>query len=64
MKITKSSQAKEEIGNRVWWDDIDSRWNFTRSGFIEDVKGKNILIDGDWKWLPKLRNLRTTIERD
>jgi hypothetical protein len=28
------------------------------SGWVEDVQGKNVLINGDWKWLPHMFNVK------
>lgn len=62
MIIKTIKQAKENIGRQAWWDDISNRYHFIRTGYLEGVQGKNLLIDGDYKWLPSLRshNLRTT----
>lgn len=58
----KAAEARKLIGKQVEWDDILDAFRMTgtvvRSGYCTDVRGKNIMIDGDWKWLPKLLNLR------
>ena len=55
-------QAKALIGRRVIWDVVIDPHRLNgireRTGTIEDVRGKNVMIDGDWKWLPDLSNLR------
>lgn len=60
--ILNTAHAKAAIGKTVYWDDDSVRYRFLRSGVLQEVGkgGKNILIDGDWKWRPYLKNLRTT----
>jgi esterase/lipase len=60
VKIQKASEARLNIGKRVWWDDVSNRYSFLRSGIIDEVSGRNINIDGDWRWMPHMTNLRTT----
>lgn len=52
------TDARACIGKKVYWDDPSSRYVMLRQGFLTEVKGKNLLIDGDWKWRTHLRNLR------
>lgn len=57
----KVSEAKKLIGKRVMWKehyDAARGTYFERTGIIDDVHGRNILIDGDWKWLPELHGLK------
>ena len=56
MYIKTAKQAKLCIGQTVYWDDR-ARCIVNR-GRLEDVKGKNLLIDGDYKWMPQLIGLR------
>ena len=44
------------IGQRIEWRDPASLLHPVRSGVIEDVRGHNVMIDGDWKWGPTLRS--------
>ena len=63
--IVSAKDARKAIGLCVWWEDrnSDRYYGATRSGTVEDVAGKNIMINGDWKWRPYLNNLRTTEEK-
>jgi hypothetical protein len=60
MKITNIKEARAAIGSRVYWDDISIRYKILRSGILQEVEGKNMQIDGDWKWRTYLTNFRTT----
>ena len=55
----KAKEARALIGKHVEWD-VDSRFTAfpTRNGLVEDVKGRNVLIGGDWFWLPKIKEFR------
>lgn len=54
----KTPEARKLIGKKVIWDQPNSSLTPTRTGIVEEVRSKNIMIDGDWKWLPDLVNLR------
>ena len=54
----KAAEARTLIGKRVAWDEISPRYHFERSGILEEVDGRNVKIDGDYKWLPYLTNFR------
>lgn len=57
----KTSDAKQLIGKRVQWIRSGDPYRGTYClgfGKVEEVAGKNILIDGEWKWLPDLKNLQ------
>jgi hypothetical protein len=58
--ITTAKELRKLIGSMVYWEDRGSRYDVQRCGIVEDVSGKNVLIDGDWKWRPDLRMLSTT----
>jgi hypothetical protein len=62
MRINNAADAKKAIGTILYWDDIGARYIMLRFGKLNAVDGKNLDIDGDWKWRPHLRNLRTTKE--
>jgi hypothetical protein len=64
MKITNAKEARERIGKRVEWDDGGSVYTFFRSGILQDVSGRNLLIDGDWKWRSDLKCLRDCESED
>lgn len=44
------------IGKRIQWE--SGRHCSIATGTLEAVRGKNLLIDGDWKWFPTLHNLK------
>ena len=56
--IKNVKDARNNIGKKVYWNDVGSRYIFLRSGIIEEVSGKNILIDGNWLWRSNLKCLR------
>lgn len=62
MKLKTLKAVRAYINKTVYWDDDSGRYSITRMGILEDVKGRNLLINGDWKWRPDLTNLRTTYE--
>lgn len=46
-------------GKDVEWDyAVDALGFLTRSGHVEKTAGRNLLIDGDWKWIADLENIR------
>lgn len=59
MKIT-AKYLRKNIGKQVEWEEgyDPNRGSFVRSGVLEDVQGKNVIISGDYKWYPDLRNLK------
>jgi hypothetical protein len=59
-----ADKARKLIGKRVTWNQKRAPCSqyrgycFPRYGILEDVKGKNVWIDGDARWLPDLHDLR------
>ena len=52
---------KHFAGKRVEWEfatDHRRGMCLTGLGTVDEVEGKNIMIGGDWKWGPDLKNLR------
>lgn len=56
--IKTEKDAMACIGSRVYWDDVSSRYVMLRSGILESVNGKNLVIDGNDKYLSNLPGLR------
>ena len=58
--MARSRKTKIWEGKDVEWDtSIDHRGNFTvRSGHVDSTAGLNLVIDGDWKYITELTNLR------
>jgi hypothetical protein len=54
----KAKEARTFIGKGVEWDEPTRISLIPRRGYVEDVKGKNVLINGDWKWLPDIKEFR------
>jgi hypothetical protein len=57
-----AKEANKLIGKKVEWE-YGHRGRLARSclvahGTIEEVKGRNIRISGNWLWLPDLINLK------
>lgn len=57
-RITNAKEARAAIGKVVAWEEHSSRYIFERVGVIEDVKGRNLCIEGDWRWMADLKNLK------
>jgi len=57
----KTPEARKLIGKLVEWD-TDSILCPKRRGVVGEVCRKNIRIDGDWKWLPDIKELRVVEE--
>lgn len=64
--IKNIGDARAAIGQMVYWNERGSaRYHGAeRCGTLTEVSGKNLLINGEWKWRTDLLNLRTTKERD
>lgn len=57
----KPAQAKQLIGKRVEWEFAPNRARGTclvRSGILQDVQGRNVMVSGEWQWLPDLTNFK------
>jgi hypothetical protein len=53
-------QAASLIGKRIRWEVTLDRNRGTyveRHGNVDDAKGRNLLVDGNWCWLPDLENV-------
>jgi hypothetical protein len=60
MKLT-SKILKENIGNVIEWESHHDARRGTCSlnrGVITDVQGKNVSLDGDWRWFPDFINAK------
>ena len=50
-----SAEARRLIGKRITWREyLGHGFVKNSTGIVEDVIRKNVLINGDWKWLPDL----------
>lgn len=60
--IHTAKDARLALGQVVYWDERGSRRykGAVRSGVLTEVLGRNLCINGDWKWRTDLTNLRTT----
>ena len=54
------------IGRRVFWDERDTAryYGSELSGILTRVEGRNLEINGDWKWKSNLLNLRDTSKHE
>jgi hypothetical protein len=61
MKIDRYTKLKTLIGQRLFWDDIGSRYVFERSGVVTSVFRRQVEFDDtqDYKSVSSLKNLRT-----
>jgi len=60
MKLT-AKERRALIGKRVEWEECHDYHRgtcFVRSGVVEASEGRNLMIDGDWKWYPEMTNLK------
>lgn len=56
--LKTNKDLREHIGKMVYWDSVCSRYVRLMQGTITAVTGKNVEIDGDWKYRPNLLGLR------
>lgn len=57
MKIEKASQLKKFIGKRIEWNHSFDRHRGTclcDEGVVNEVHGRNVKIDGEWRWFPDM----------
>lgn len=60
----KAAEAKALIGKRVKWSVVVDRYRgYERryEGIVNEVSGRNIRIDDEWRWLPDIPSL-TVVE--
>ena len=60
--IRTAKEARAAIGKQVAWD--DPYLIRLSKGMLEDAEGKNLLIDGDWKWRSRLSGLHVVEQPD
>jgi hypothetical protein len=56
--VSTMKQRRALIGKRIEWN--TGGFVMKRSGTVTAVEGKNMLIDGDWKWAPDMLNVRVS----
>jgi len=57
----KISELRSGIGKRLCWYTVLDRFRgFVRvsHGILSEVSGKNVKIDGEWRYVPELLGLR------
>lgn len=56
----KVAELRKWIGKRIEWDEKpdSAGWYRTRNGILDDVKGRNVMVNDNWQWLPDMRKLR------
>lgn len=60
------SEARAFIGKRVEWEEAHDYHRGTyllRTGILEEVHARNLVIDGEYRWLPSLTNFRLAVEK-
>lgn len=60
--IKTAKDAHKAVGKQVAWVDGTGLVWRECSGTLESVRGKNVLIDGDWKWRPDIIGLHVKPE--
>jgi len=58
----KTPAARKLIGKLVEWD-VDSIIQPKRRGVVKEVTHKNVCINGNWFWLPDIKELRIVEEK-
>lgn len=56
-----SAELRTLVGKKITWEETICRYRGTfrtRSGAVLEVRGKNINVDGDWKWFPSMENMK------
>lgn len=62
-RIKSAADAKKAIGKCVHWVErskprgLGLQWETSHSGVLTESRGKNLLINGDWKWRLDLTEL-------
>ena len=56
--IKTASVARNHVGEKVYWDDVSARYIFLRSGILTGVFGRQVEVDGDYKPMKDMTNLR------
>lgn len=55
-----AKQRRALIGRHIEWH--ESGWISKRGGQVLEVAGKNINVDGNWEWAPKMLNVHVLDE--
>lgn len=66
-KPRQSLVTKDWVGKRVYWESkVDEVGGACKIniGTLENVKGNNAVIDGEYWWLPYMKNLRLATPED
>lgn len=56
-----AKELRANIGKVIEWEHSYCRHRgvcLVARGVIEDVHGKNVLVNGDWKWVPYMINAK------
>ena len=56
--IKFASVARDNVGEKVYWDEVSSRYVYLRSGILTDVIGRNVAVDGNYKLMNDRLNFR------
>lgn len=55
-----AAELRKYVGKTLEWEYAHDKHRGTclvRKGTLEEVKARNLLIDGEWRWWPDLINL-------
>ena len=67
MTRPKVATVRSWLGKKVEWEyahDWHRGTYLVQRGIVEDVKGLNVLISGDWRWLPSLTKIKLVGESE
>ena len=62
VSVSTMKQRRALIGKRIEWN--SGGFIMKRAGTVTAVEGKNMLVDGDWKWAPDMINVRVSEQPD
>jgi hypothetical protein len=60
-RMITAAQLREYIGRKVEWEHSRDRHRGTclvSKGVLEEVRSRNLLISGEWRWWPDLENFK------
>ena len=55
-----AAQRRKLIGRRIEWH--QKGWLSKKSGTVEEVVWKNVLVSGNWEWAPDMLNVHVLEE--
>jgi hypothetical protein len=64
MRVNSIRQVKDLVGERLYWDDVGTRWIFIRSDIVVGTYRNHVEFENQAFYeISDLKNLRTTYEK-